>query len=201
MINIVKKLPKKLYVAFSGGVDSVVMTHLARDKGIDVTLAFFDHGDEYASVETSFVQQYAKNNNFNLVTERCNEQMTGSKESFWRVSRYNWFKTLDGLVATGHQLDDAVEWYLMTCLRGEGHYMPYSHSNVVRPLLKTRKTEIVKYAEQNKLSWLEDLSNQDVNFTVRNKVRHQLLPIAEEMSPGLFGIVKNKIHKKTFNVA
>lgn len=195
-IEVTKTLPDSIYVAFSGGVDSVVMAHTAKSRGVDVTLAFFDHGNEFAKVEHDFVHYFANKNSYKLIIGAGNSTIVGSKEKFWRDSRYNWFKSLDGTVVTGHNLNDAVEWYLMTCLRGQGQYMEYEHANVVRPLITTSKDEILSYAEFYKLEWLTDPSNDDVNFTVRNRVRKELVPIATSIDSSLFSIVKKRCHQK-----
>jgi tRNA(Ile)-lysidine synthase TilS/MesJ len=53
------------------------------------------------------------------------------------------------------------------------------------------------YAARNKLEWLEDLSNQDVNFASRNRIRHEILPLALQINPGLYNMVKKRINEKT----
>lgn len=192
----VKSVPQNLYIAFSGGVDSVVMTHKALSQNKNVTLAFFHHGNKFADTEEEFVNDFAKSLNLKLEIGRCNTEIIGSKEKFWRDSRYEFFKKLNAPVATGHNLDDAVEWYILTCLRGEGHYMEYSHANVIRPLILTSKADIVKYAQCNGLAWIDDPSNEDIEFTYRNKIRHNILPQCLEINPGLYSTVANVIRKR-----
>lgn len=192
----VRTLPNEIYVAFSGGVDSVVMTHRALAQGRRVSLAFFHHGNELADAEEAFVVKFAAQHQLNLVIGRCNKPLTGSREQFWRDSRYEFFHSLTEDVATGHNLDDAVEWYLLTCLRGQGHFMEYRNGDVIRPLLLTPKSEILDYAQAHSLKWFEDPTNQDTDFTFRNKIRHDIVPACLEINPGLHTMVANNIRRK-----
>lgn len=196
MIHVVKTLPSKLYIAFSGGIDSVVLAHKAMKQKRDITLVFFNHNNSLANSEQTFVEQFANKHCLPLMIGNTTKQMYGSKEKFWRDCRYEFFKGLDGVVATGHNLDDAVEWYLMTCLRGEGHYIEYNHANVIRPLLTTKKSDIVQHATHYGLEWFEDPTNNDVEFTGRNKIRHNILPQCLEINPGLYNTVKKNIERK-----
>lgn len=195
-LAVVRTLPQRIYIAFSGGVDSVVMAHRAQAQGRQVTLAFFNHGNELAAGEQAFVEKFAKEQGLDLVVGYCNRPISGSKEQFWRDCRYEFFHNLPDAVATGHNLDDAVEWYMLTCLRGQGHYMEYKNGNVIRPLLLTPKSEILEYAQAHDLKWFEDPSNQDWEFTYRNKIRHAILPTCFEINPGLRTVVANNIRRK-----
>jgi len=190
-----KTLPKTLYVAFSGGVDSVVLATLALKLKRNVRLAFFHHGNAYADVEYQFAQQFATQRGLHLEVAGM-PTVVRNREHEWRHARYEFFQSLPHPVATGHHLDDAVEWYLMTCLKGEGHYMLYQNNNVFRPMLLQRKETIQHYAEENGLTWIDDPSNHDVDFATRNRVRHLLLPQCLEINPGLHETVRRHIRNK-----
>jgi tRNA(Ile)-lysidine synthase len=194
-INVVRTLPQNIYIAFSGGVDSVVLLHKALSKNKNVTLAFFHHGNDLAKDEQEFAIETANRLNIPIIIGKCNKELTGSKEKFWRDERYKFFNSLPDTVATGHHLDDVVEWYLLTCLRGEGHYIPYNNKNVIRPLLLTSKNDILEYAIENNLKWFNDVSNTDPEFTYRNKIRLEILPKCLEINPGLYTTISNKIRK------
>ena len=195
-INTIRTIPQDVTVAFSGGVDSVVLVHKALSQNKNVRLAFYNHGNELAYCEEKFVEKFAEEYNLELIIERCTEQVTGSSEKFWRDCRYKFFKQL-GIVATGHHLDDAVEWYLLTCLRGEGHYMNYQNENVIRPFILNKKSKIVEYASYYGLKWFDDFTNRDSEFTYRNKIRKDILPSCLEINPGLYNMVSNNIKRKT----
>lgn len=196
-MHALKTLPDKLYVACSGGIDSTVLAHFAVECRRDVTLAFFHHGNEYADIEHQFVSSVSRSLNVPLVVGLMDRPLTGSREKAWRDARYAWFRQLPAPVAVGTTLDDAVEWYIMTCLQGEGHFMQYQSANCIKPLLATSKAAIKQYAEQNSIHHLEDASNADINFAVRNRVRHTIIPPCIEVQPGLFNIVRKRICEKT----
>lgn len=192
-----KKPRGHVFVACSGGVDSVALA-LALRQTEDVTLAFFDHGNDLAWQEEAFIDDFAKKHDFPVVKGRSDGVIPAgqSKEAFWRAERYAWFKTLPGPVATGHTLDDAVEWYLFTCMHGEGRFMPHQHDNVVRPFLLTEKEKLIALCKQHAVSWFEDPTNQDAGFAARNRIRHKILPEVMTVNPGIFKVVKKKIAQR-----
>ena len=99
-------------------------------------------------------------------------------------------------MAVGHTADDQVETILMNFLRGTGlrglrgmthrRRLPQFHPEIplVRPLLDFWREDILSYRDANKLTTLEDPSNQDHSFT-RNRVRHELIPFLEAYNPRL----------------
>lgn len=199
-MNILKTLPKSVYVAISGGVDSSVLLHFLRKK-YNVTAVHYVHNSPYAEAEANFVSDVCNVMSIPLIVGRQTEEMKSgdSQEAFWRKGRYDFFKSIDGTVCTGHTLDDAAEWYLFSSLRGQGHFMEYSHENICRPFLCIRKEDILAYANENNIFWLEDPSNGDVEFAKRNMIRHELMPVALKVNPGLHNVVRKNILRKVRN--
>ena len=129
-----------------------------------------------------------------------------SLEAAARRLRYAWFERLLGegvvnRVATGHTLDDQAETVLMRLARGagtrglagiypefsvpgphfaEGSRVPAvsSSPSIVRPLLSTRRREVVAFLRGLGQDWREDSSNRDLRFA-RNRVRHGIVPRLE----------------------
>src|SRR5436305_10007396 len=60
----------------------------------------------------------------------------------------------------------------------------FARSGVARPLLGSRRSEIVCYAAENRVEWLEDPSNSSLRF-LRNRVRHELLPAMRAVRPSI----------------
>lgn len=103
-------------------------------------------------------------------------------------------------VAVAHHADDQAETLLMRLLqgsglRGLGGMRPLvalpapTHPSepavvLVRPLLGVRRAEILAYLERHHLAWRQDETNLDSRF-VRNRVRHQIMPLLEELNPNL----------------
>lgn len=191
-----QSVPDKLYVACSGGVDSVAAAAILSEWR-DVTLLHFSHTDHAHDHELETVEKLANQLGVKLLTElQTQTQTEGNREAQWRVARYAWFHSLDLPVATGHTLDDAVEWYLMTCLRGRGEFMPVKNRNVFRPFLVTEKSKLVEYAVKRGLTWWDDPTNHDPEFGLRTQVRNCLVPVAEKCEPGLKNMVKRRIVAK-----
>lgn len=191
-----KSVPEKVYVACSGGVDSVAAAGILSEWR-DVTLLHFSHADSVAVNELEVVTDLSFKLKLPLITSyQTTEQRTGNAEAQWRAARYEWFHNLDASVATGHTLDDAVEWYLMTCLRGRGEFMPVVRRNVFRPFLLTHKADLEKYCRHRGLKWWDDPSNNDPEFCLRNKVRKKLVPVAVDCDSGLKNMVRRRLVDK-----
>ena len=127
-----------------------------------------------------------------------------SLEAAARELRYEHFRRLlaNGVldkVATAHTLDDQAETVLLRLARGAGVtglagiYPKWSVGSgrgpaalsaaIIRPLLETRRPELLSYLENLKQPWREDASNLDPRFA-RNRVRHKVLPLLEsELNP------------------
>lgn len=196
-----RTIQKNSYVAVSGGVDSIVLLREIVCAGKAPKIVHFVHDDEYAKTELEFVTKLAEEYQLELVVgHQSRMTITGSKEKIWRDERYKFFHSLDAKVYIGTNLDDAVEWYLMTCLRGEGHFMEYANKNVEKPLMLTSKSDMYKYVNCHGLSWIEDPSNHD-SSGLRSKVRNELVPVVNKIDSGLSGMVrKNLIRKMNLRV-
>jgi tRNA(Ile)-lysidine synthase len=197
-----ESIPETLYVACSGGVDSVA-TAAILSEWRNVTLLHFSHLDGAHKYELETVSNLAHQLGVQLITTvQLGEQDHGNKEEKWRDARYTWFHSFDTTVATGHTLDDMVSWYLMTCLRGQGQIMPHRNRNVFRPFLLTEKIKLIDYCKYRGLTWWEDPCNHDSDFTARNRVVNNILPEALKINPGLYKTVKNLfLRKKLKNYA
>ncbi|HWK08155.1 MAG TPA: tRNA lysidine(34) synthetase TilS [Puia sp.] len=90
-------------------------------------------------------------------------------------------------ILTAHHLDDNIETLLMNFFKGTGiaglrAILP-RQGNIVRPLLFTRKESLHAFAAEQKLSWVEDGSNDSDKYT-RNYFRHQVIPLIQQVYPG-----------------
>lgn len=196
-LNTFRTLPRFVGIAFSGGIDSVVMMHVALSLNRYVSLYTFDHGTETSAEEKEFANYTARKYCVPVSFQVSPVEMQNgdSKERFWSEARNNWFHSFSGcLIATGHHLNDVAEWYLMTALTGNGGFiMNYANKNVIRPLITTPRSKIEEYAEYHKLEYIKDPTNDDIDFNKRNRVRHELLPKALEVNPGLLKTLKRRI--------
>ena len=202
MLSIVRSIKSdtQIGVAVSGGVDSMVALHHLRKTYKDKIFALHLRHNESdtAEEECKFVMEQCDLMKIPLYVKLQKEHREAgqSKEEYWRKARYELFTEFSCPIATGHTLDDAVEWYLFSCFHGMGKFMEYSHANVIRPFLTTKKSKIVEYARQYNVAYMEDETNFDPNFAARNRIRNLILPEVLKVNPGIHKVVKKRILEK-----
>ena len=189
---------KKLLLATSGGLDSMVMVDLFHKLPFEIAIAHcnFQLRGLESFDDQKFVQNYAETNEIKLFltqfdTEAFANDYKLSTQVAARELRYNWFYELletenyDYLL-TAHHADDNLETFLINLVRGTGidglTGIPTQNENVIRPLLIFSRQEIESYAKDNTIEWQEDSSNA-LDKYLRNKIRHNLVPIFKELNP------------------
>jgi tRNA(Ile)-lysidine synthetase-like protein len=196
MLKLLVTLPKQLTVAFSGGVDSVAVVDFLSRKH-DVSCAFFHHGTANSEQAFHFVTEFCRQRDIALfmgIMTREKDKKT-SLEEHWRNERYRFLESLDTPVITAHNLDDCVETYVYSALHGQPKVIPVTRNNIIRPFLTTPKREFVSWCQQRSIAWCEDISNQDTKY-MRNYIRHEIVPRALHVNPGLHKVVRKIIENK-----
>ena len=192
MIKLTVPLPKSITIACSGGVDSMAVVDFLSRKH-EVTIAHFNHRTQNGEKASKFVSKYCSDNNIPMLygTPRSQKNSKESQEEYWRRERYEFLSGL-GPVVTCHHLDDCVETYLWSMMHGTAKVIPYRRNKVVRPFLLTPKEELIDWANRNQVPWVNDESNKDTKF-MRNYVRHERVPHAVHVNPGLAKVVARKV--------
>ena len=191
---------KKLLIAISGGVDSVVLAHLLSTLKFNISLAHcnFNLRPIECDIDEEFVKNLGKNLNTKVFTIHFNttefaKENKQSTQIAARNLRYDWFNELIekhqfDYILTAHHADDNLETFLINLTRGAGldglTGIPEINGNIVRPLLKFSREEILTFVKENNISWREDKSNASTKY-IRNKIRHQILPVLKEINPSL----------------
>lgn len=191
---------KKLLIAISGGLDSVVLTHLFSALNYTIALAHcnFKLREIASDLDEEFViklSEQTSNQIFKTIfeTEKYAKENKTSTQIAARELRYTWFQKIItdnnfDFVLTAHHADDNLETFLINLTRGSGldgfTGIPEINGNIIRPLLPFSRAEIMKYAKENKIEWREDASNAATKY-VRNKIRHQIIPVLKEINPSL----------------
>ena len=191
---------KKLLIAISGGVDSVVLAHLLSTLKFNISLAHcnFNLRPIECDIDEDFVKNLGKNLNTKVFTIHFNttqfaKENKQSTQIAARNLRYDWFNELIekhqfDYILTAHHADDNLETFLINLTRGAGldglTGIPEINGNIVRPLLKFSREEILTFVKENNISWREDKSNASTKY-IRNKIRHQILPVLKEINPSL----------------
>jgi tRNA(Ile)-lysidine synthase len=188
---------KKLFLATSGGLDSIVMAHLFQQLNYSIALAHcnFQLRGLESFGDQNFVQDYASTNDIPLFltqfdTEAFAKDYKLSTQVAARDLRYNWFYELletekFDYILTGHHADDNIETFLINLSRGTGLEglvgIPAQNDKIIRPLLLFSREEIANYAHENNIQWREDSSNASDKY-LRNKIRHDLVPLLKELN-------------------
>jgi tRNA(Ile)-lysidine synthase len=188
-----------LSVGLSGGVDSVVLLHLLvqlssrfqyRLSALHVHHGISAHAESWAAFCTELCAKYS----VPLQIERVdiNPLRAMGIEAAARQLRHAALaqQPVD-FIALAHHRDDQAETLLLQLLRGAGvrgasamqiHKPRHDLPALLRPLLDIDRSELEDYARVHDLRWVEDDSNQDVNYP-RNFLRHQVLPVLAQRFP------------------
>lgn len=192
-----------LFLACSGGLDSVVLAHLLSEANIQFTILHcnFQLRGEESNRDELFVKELATQLNVpfqvnHFDTKKEMEIRKKGVQETARNLRYEWFdevinsdrSTTKKWLLTAHHADDQVETMMIQLFRGTGiaglQGMKMKTGKIVRPLLFAQRKQLTDYATQHQLSWVEDSSNSSINYT-RNFIRHKVIPLIEEVVPEL----------------
>lgn len=195
-------------MGFSGGRDSSVLLHALAGlsahglNDIDIRAVHVDHG---LSVQAGAWAQHCAavcatlSLPCHILPVNAKPQYGESPEAAAREARYQAITALievDDVLLTAHHQDDQAETLLLQLLRGAGPhglaampaYTSFGAGWLARPLLDVTAAELASYAEQHKLSWVEDPSNVDTGFE-RNYLRHDVVPHLKRQWPAVTRIL------------
>ena len=190
------------HIAFSGGLDSHVLLHAMcqlRDsakfkgeiKALHVHHGLSNNADDWATHCGEICAAYQ----VPLEIEKISVEKAGQGvENAARNARLAVFQKqlcAEELLLTAHHLDDQMETMLFRMLRGTGlrglsgvsARRPLGKGYMLKPLLGFARNELVTYANQHELKWIEDESNQLVDFD-RNYLRKEIMPLLAFRWPG-----------------
>lgn len=187
-------------VGVSGGADSVALLLALHELGLKLHVAHLDHGIRGAEGEADaeFVRQLCFRLEVPCTLGRRDVpaykwEHKLSLEAAARDVRHDFLREMAAeLGATAiflaHTADDQVETFLLRLIRGAGVAglagMSPKDGPLRRPLLGVWRSEVEDYLRQKGQAWREDSSNRDRRF-LRNRVRHELLPLLASMNPGI----------------
>lgn len=191
---------KKILLAISGGVDSMVLLHLCQEAKLDITVAHcnFQLRASESDGDETLVTDYCNQHAIPLYIERWDTATVAKEQQLSiqmaaRKLRYDWFTQLVEqqqleYVCTAHHLDDSLETFLINLTRGSGIEglvgIPQKKGVFRRPLLAFSRSQIETFAHSESLKWREDSSNASTKY-LRNKLRHEIIPILKEINPSL----------------
>lgn len=198
----------RIALAFSGGLDSTVLLHLAaaacKQRGITLFAFHVHHGlspnadDWLAHCE---VQAQQAGVAFTARKVQINPHDKLGIEQAARLARYDALADMCAsndvpLLLTAHHQDDQAETVVLQLLRGAGlpglsamamlqpeHALLGAGIALGRPMLEMTRADLEFWADTQAIKHIVDESNDDLRFR-RNEVRHQLMPLLEQQLPG-----------------
>lgn len=197
-----------IIVAVSGGPDSVALLHilflLSREWDWRLVVAHVNHGfrGSESDAEAKFVEQLA--NKLGLPFEGVTLDLPAyiwqsgmNAQAAAREKRYDFLhqvakKHVCTRIATAHHADDQMETIIMRFLRGSGSSglagilsrRPFKNVELIRPILRITKHDLLAFCLNHGLDYCEDSSNEKREYT-RNRVRLELIPMLESYNPNL----------------
>ncbi len=203
----------KILIALSGGPDSVFLFYFLNKykRRFRISLGAVHINHKLRGADSDNDQKFCKElcERFSVPFYTINKDVKSyarkkklSLEEAGREIRYTEFsKTAKGnnftKIATAHNCSDNAETVFLNLIKGTGVKglagIPYQRGNIIRPLLILTKSEILKYLEDNGISFRTDASNLQSDFD-RNFIRNELFPL-----------IKNKLNaafeEKVFNAS
>jgi tRNA(Ile)-lysidine synthase len=190
------------FLAFSGGLDSTVLLHLLLNirslYPIKLRVIHIHHGlSENASAWAEHCEKLCSDFSIDCTVMRIDAKSTvgESPEEVARERRYAVFQSLmqpQDILLTAHHQDDQAETILLQLFRGAGPkglaamspLIKWASGFLARPLLAFSRSELQAYAEHYQLQWIDDESNNNLNFT-RNFIRHEVLALLKKRWPSI----------------
>ncbi len=189
----------KLLLGLSGGMDSVVLlhalNHLAPRLGYTLSAMHVHHGissnaDDWAKFCAGLCARYAVPLQIKHVDITSLKEKHGIEASARKLRHAAFADSACRYIALAHHADDQAETLMLQLMRGAGlrgvSAMPFmreqGHQLLLRPMLEFGRMELLAYAQQHALEWIEDESNADESYP-RNFLRHRLFPVLEERFP------------------
>ena len=198
---------KKLLLAVSGGIDSMVLLDLFYKLRFDICVVHcnFQLRGKESDADEMLVRETCQDRFIPYFIESF-DTLEFAKENKLSIQlaarklRYDWFQEIISLgfdyVLTAHHLDDNVETFLINFTRGTGLEgltgIPAQNENVIRPLLPFSREEIENYAKEYNIQWREDSSNASDKY-FRNKLRHDIVPTLKELNTGFLDSFQNTL--------
>lgn len=196
----------RIYVGVSGGLDSVVLLHLLvtlrRDTQISLTALHAHHGlHPDADKWQEFCEGLCAKWSVTIKTHHLDVRVGNGEgyEASAREARYRWYVSIvqsKDYLLLAHHRDDQAETLLLNLLRGSGIRglsamsltSTFERRRVIRPLLGYDRQQLIAYADEHRLRWVEDASNRDLTYS-RNYLRHQIVPLLRKRWPAVSGVL------------
>lgn len=197
-----------IVAAISGGPDSMALLHmlhsLSREQGIKVIAAHVNHGfrGEESASELESVKAYAGSLELPCETVTLDlptyiEENRLNLQAAARDRRYAFLHEVAerygaSKIALAHHADDQAETVLMRLIRGSGltglsgmgSVRREKNMELIRPLLRMNKSDLLRYCEEYAIPYSTDSSNLE-RYYFRNTIRLDVIPYLSQYNPQL----------------
>ena len=198
MFHLPMKVPRSVFVAVSGGPDSMAALDFLR-RAHEVTALHFNHGTDHGKEAEQFVVDIMGKLGVPLMIGRISRERAAdeSKEEFWRNERYAFFRQAigDTPLVMAHTLDDAMETWVFTSLHGPPWLIPMRHGNVIRPFIISRKAEMLDWCDHKNVPYVLDPGNVDLSFP-RARIRNVIMPELLRINPGFPKVIAKRYREE-----
>jgi len=174
--------------------DEAFVRRVGEKYNVEVLVKRFDT-EKYAEEIKKGIQEAARDLRyewFGEIVSRQRSKVKGQIENSFHVSHFT------SHVLTAHHADDNIETVMMNFFRGTGlrglEGISARHQYVRRPLLPFWKEELIQFAKENKLEFVEDSSNRSTKYT-RNLFRNEIIPLISKVYPQVKTNLQDNIHR------
>ncbi len=187
-----------IIIGLSGGPDSLFLLHalaqLSVEKNLTLIAAHLNHGwRAEAGQDEQLCKELCLQLNVPFVSKKLSElnliiKFNGSKEEIGRKARRLFFEALAKeynaqAIALAHHADDQMETFFIRLIRGASLAglagIKAKDGLYIRPLLETKKAEILAYLESHNIPYATDASNESADY-LRNRIRHSVIPALKQ---------------------
>lgn len=191
-------------LAVSGGADSISMLHAFKFLNLKILVLHcnFSLRGKESEMDEQFVKRFCDNYGIahsvkKFDTIRYAREKGLSIEMAARELRYNWFREIKqkkkmDYIVVAHHADDVAETLLINFCRGTGIKgltgIKPVNEDILRPLLECSRTDILQYIADHQLGYRTDSTNNTLDY-IRNKIRHQIIPVCKEINPSFLDTV------------
>ncbi len=199
---------QSLIVSVSGGPDSTALllflSELAKEIELKLHVWHLNHLIRPEAIEESdYVRRISLELGLDCTIDEIDAKKYSKdhKLSVQESGREIRYKALEALreqlgadkIAIGHHADDSVETFFINLFRGTGprglRGIAPCNDRIIRPLIDCRRADIIEYLRAKKIDFMIDSSNLDPKY-LRNRIRHELIPLVNEFSPTLSERIK-----------
>lgn len=216
VINFIKKHQLingacKILIGLSGGADSIFALRFfnkyKQKYNLKIAAVHINHNlrDDESDRDEKFCGKICENLNIEYHNSKVNVKTFAKKnkksiEEAARILRYQQFEEISKLtksdfIVTAHNSDDNTETVLLNIVNGTGldgiSGIPVKRGKIIRPFLCLSKTDILNYLKSEKINFVQDSSNENLDFD-RNYLRKKIIPnIKKKLNPSLDSVVLN----------